>query len=70
LKHENASADYLADFRTDRRMVLLSALAVPIGAISATLAKALIWLIAVISNLFFFLRFSAAPVTPQENHLG
>ncbi len=60
----------LSDFRTDRRMILLSALAVPIGIISAVIAKALVWLIAVITNLAFFLRFSAAPVTPQGSHLG
>ena len=38
------------------------ALAVPIGAIGAVVAKALLWLIAVITNVAFFLRLSAAPV--------
>ena len=56
--------------RPDRRVLLLCALAVPIGAISALVAKALIWLIAVITNAAFFLRWSSAPVTPAENHLG
>jgi CIC family chloride channel protein len=60
----------LGDFRTDKRMVLLAILAVPIGAISALVAKALIWLIAVITNLAFFLRFSSEAVTPAQNHLG
>jgi chloride channel protein, CIC family len=60
----------LADFRTDRRVLLLSALAVPIGAIGALVAKALIWLIAVITNAAFYLRISAAPVTPRGHHLG
>jgi len=35
-------SDRLADFRTDKRMLLLSALAVPIGVISAGVAKALL----------------------------
>jgi H+/Cl- antiporter ClcA/predicted transcriptional regulator len=60
----------LGDFRTDRRVLVLCALALPIGVIGAFVAKALLWLIAVITNLAFFLRLSAAPVTPQESHLG
>jgi H+/Cl- antiporter ClcA len=60
----------LGDFRADKRMLLLALLAAPIGAISAVVAKALLWLIAVITNLAFFLRFSSAPVTPQQSHLG
>ncbi len=51
-------------------MLLLCLLAVPIGAIGAFVAKALIWLIAVITNAAFFLRWSSAPVTPETNHLG
>ena len=51
-------------------MVLLAALALPIGFISAFVAKALIWLIALITNIAFFQRLSVAPVTPQEHHLG
>lgn len=60
----------LADFRADRRLLLLAALALPIGAIGALVAKALLWLIAVFTNLAFFARFSAAPITPQDAHLG
>jgi H+/Cl- antiporter ClcA/CBS domain-containing protein len=60
----------LADFRTDRRVLLLCALAVPIGLIGAVVAKALLWLIAAFTNLAFFLRFSAQPVEPQQHHLG
>lgn len=54
--------DLLADFTTDRRVLLLCALAVPIGAIAALVAKVLLWLIAVFTNAAFFFRFSAAPV--------
>ena len=60
----------LADFSTDRRVLLLCLLAVPIGAIGALVAKALLWLIAVITNAAFFLRLSASAATPETNHLG
>ncbi|HWD17905.1 MAG TPA: chloride channel protein [Verrucomicrobiae bacterium] len=60
----------LADFSADRRMLLLSAMAVAVGAISAVVAYVLLWLIAVITNLAFYQRLSAAPAVPQGNHLG
>ena len=63
-------SDSLADFRTDGRVILLSALAVPVGAISALVAKALLWLIAVITNFAFFPTFSSTPMLPEYNHLG
>ncbi len=63
-------ADALADFTTDWRVLLLCLLAVPIGAIGAVVAKALIWLIAVMTNMAFFLRISSAATLPQDNHLG
>jgi CIC family chloride channel protein len=62
--------DRLSDFRTDKRVLLLSALALPIGAVSALLAKALLWLIALITNIAYFQRFSALPGVPQEHHIG
>ncbi|HEV2393764.1 MAG TPA: chloride channel protein [Verrucomicrobiae bacterium] len=62
--------DELADFSTDRRVLLLSAMALVIGAIGAVVAYALIWLIALITNLAFYQRFSAAPAVPQGHHLG
>jgi CIC family chloride channel protein len=65
-----AATSRLADFRTDRRVLLLAALALPIGAIGAVVAKSLLWLIAVITNLAFYLRFSSVPVEPQQSPLG
>src|SRR5579863_1564139 len=62
--------DELSDFSTDRRVLVLSAMAVAIGAIGALVAYALIWLIAAITNLAFYHRLSAAPVVPQGHHLG
>jgi hypothetical protein len=58
------------DFRTDKRMILLCVLALPIGAIGAVVAKLLLWLIALITNLVFYFRLSSANVTPEGNHLG
>src|SRR5579863_6871004 len=69
-KSHDHPRETLGDFRTDRRVLLLCLLAVPIGALGALVAKALLWLIAVITNAAFFLRLSSAPVTPQMSHLG
>jgi H+/Cl- antiporter ClcA/predicted transcriptional regulator len=60
----------LADFSTDHRVLLLGLLAVPIGALGAVVAKALLWLIAVFTNAAFFFRLSAAPVALQEQAHG
>lgn len=60
----------LSDFSTNRRVLLLSALALPIGTIAALVAKALLWLIAVFTNAAFLLRFSAEPVTLTDHPLG
>ncbi len=62
--------DRLADFSTDRRVLLLAVLAIPIGVIGAFVAKALIWLIAVFTHAAFFLRFSSEPVTLQGHTFG
>ena len=62
--------DSQADFRTDRRMLLLSALAVPIGVIGAMVAKALPWSIAFFTDLSFFHRFSTQTLPPENHHLG
>lgn len=66
----NTSETLLGDFRTNRRMLLLTGLAVPVGLISAVVAKALLWLIAVITNLVFFQRYSPHLVSLTQNHLG
>lgn len=69
-KPAEAEHDRLADFSTDSRVLLLSAMAVVIGLIGAVVAYALLWLIAGITNLAFYHRLSAAPAIPQGNHLG
>ena len=62
--------DELADFSTDHRVLLLSGMALIIGAIGSFVAYALIWLIAAITNFAFYQRLSANPAVPQGNQLG
>ena len=62
--------DRLADFTRDKRILLLSLMATVIGALSALVAKALVWLIAVITNITFYQRFSSEFVSPANHHLG
>ena len=63
-------APRLGDYSTNTRVLVLSAAALVIGAIGAVVAKALLWLIDAITNLAYFGRLSAAPVTPAQNTLG
>jgi H+/Cl- antiporter ClcA len=69
-KSTQHTADSLSDFRTDKRVLMLSAMAVVIGALSALVAWALLRLIWLITNICFHHSFSAAPATPEGNHLG
>jgi len=62
--------DRLGDYSTDRRVLLLSAAAVCLGGAGAVVAWALLWLIAVITNLGYFGRFSSELVAPGTNALG
>lgn len=62
--------DQLADFTRDKRVLVLSVLALMIGALSAVVAYALVWLIGVITNLAFYQEFSAAFRSPSEHRLG
>ncbi|MGE5179825.1 MAG: chloride channel protein [Bacteroidota bacterium] len=58
------------DFTADRRLIPLVALAIPIGALCAVLAAALLKLIALFTNVFFFHRLSWAAASPAANTLG
>ena len=51
-------------------MLLMAALAVPIGVAGALVAKALLWLIAVITNFVFFGRYSGVLISLQHHRLG
>jgi len=64
------SWDTLGDFTTTLRVLPISALAMAIGAVCAVVALALLRLIGLFTNLFYFGRWSSAMVSPVENHLG
>ena len=66
-KHTNHE---LGDFTTTWRVVPISALAIVIGVICAFVALALLRLIGLFTNLFYFGRWSTAMVSPAGNHLG
>lgn len=68
--HPTHTQQLLGDFRTNRRMLLLALLAVPIGVFSAVVAKLLLWLIAVITNFVFYQRYSPVLISLQHHHLG
>jgi H+/Cl- antiporter ClcA len=60
----------LRDFSVDRRVWLLSAVALFIGAGAAVLAALLLRCIALSTNLFYYHRFSIAQVSPAGSPLG
>ena len=60
----------LGDFTTTIRVLPISGLAVAIGALAAFVALALLRLIGLFTNLFYFGRWSTALVSPAGNHLG
>ena len=67
---EERVEDRLADFTRDKRVLILSLMALIVGAISAVVAYVLVWLIAVITNISFYQQFSAVFQSPDHNHLG
>jgi CIC family chloride channel protein len=62
--------DDLGDFTTTGRVVPISLLAMVIGVVCAFVALALLRLIGLFTNLFYFGRWSSAMVSPAGNHLG
>jgi chloride channel protein, CIC family len=66
----SAPAARLGDFTTSWGVVWISLLAVAIGLASAYIALALLRLIGLFTNLFFFGRWSTALVSPAANQLG
>jgi H+/Cl- antiporter ClcA len=51
-------------------MITISLLAIVIGIVSAWVAKGLLLLISLFTNIFFFQRFTTAPASPADNTLG
>jgi CIC family chloride channel protein len=60
----------LGDFTTTFRVVPISCLAMVIGVLCAFVALALLRLIGLFTNLFYFGRWNTAMVSPAGNHLG
>jgi CIC family chloride channel protein len=63
-------SEELGDFTTTWRVLPISLLAMVIGVLCAYVALALLRLIGLFTNLFYFGRWSTAMVSPVGNHLG
>jgi CIC family chloride channel protein len=59
---------HLGDFSVTPRMLLITALALPVGAVSACVAWALLRLIGLITNVVFYQRVDTALVAPGALH--
>jgi hypothetical protein len=64
------SGDRLRDFTADRRLFLLTGMALVVGTAGAAAAWALMHLIYLATNLAYYGRVSAAPVSIAGNMLG
>src|SRR5947208_16906166 len=60
----------LGDFTTGTRVITIGVIAVGIGIVSAYVALALLKLIGLFTNLFFFQRWSTAFASPADHTLG
>ncbi|HZQ08704.1 MAG TPA: chloride channel protein, partial [Anaerolineae bacterium] len=62
--------DRLADFTTDRRVLVISLMALVVGVVSTAVAWVLVQLIALITNVAFYQRLSTEFISPANNQLG
>ncbi len=60
----------LGDFTTTPRVLVISLLAVVVGALGAGVALVLLRLISFFTNVFFYQRFSIEPASPAFHHPG
>ncbi len=67
---KNNNEAQLADFTTDTRVLVLSGMAIIIGAIGSLVAYVLVWLINLFTNLAYYQRLSAQPASPDGNQMG
>jgi H+/Cl- antiporter ClcA len=65
---ENSS--HLGDYTVTPRVITISLIAIAIGVASSYVAWALLKLIALATNIFFYFRFSTEFVSPANHHLG
>ncbi len=70
MKHAHSRAQELGDFTTDWRVIPISLLAIAIGLISTVVAWALLRLIGLFTNLFYYHCWDTALVSPAGNTLG
>ena len=70
VENGRARNEELGDFTTTWRVLPISLLAIGIGVLCAYVALALLRLIGLFTNLFYFGRWSTAMVSPVGNHLG
>jgi CIC family chloride channel protein len=68
--HHKVVRHELGDFTMTPRALTISGLAIVIGFVSAFVALALLKLIGIFTNLFFFQRWSTSLASPAANHLG
>lgn len=68
--HTDRTAADLGDFTATTRLVPVAALAILIGVFAACVAAALLKLIGLFTNLFFFQRVDTSLVSPAGHHLG
>ncbi len=69
-KWQTGREQELGDFTTTPRVVPLAMLAVVIGCVATGVAWALLRLIGIFTNLFYFGRWGTRLVSPAQNHLG
>ncbi len=70
MRHPAEPNGALGDFTITPRVLSISGLAIGIGLVSAYIALALLKLIGLFTNLFFFHRWSTAMASPAGNNLG
>jgi H+/Cl- antiporter ClcA/predicted transcriptional regulator len=68
--HPGGLSNDLGDFTMTGRVLPLCLIAVVIGVLSAFVARGLLMLISLCTNLFFFQRWSIAAVSPADHQLG
>ncbi len=70
MKHHQDNSQKLGDFTATTRIIPISLLAIGIGLVSTVVAWALLRLIALFTNIFYYGRISTLNVSPAGNHLG
>src|SRR5919109_2988616 len=70
MRNRDVDLSGLGDFTASGRVVTIAAIAVGIGIVSAYVALALLKLIGLFTNLFFFQRWSTTLASPADHTLG